>query len=110
LKLDVYYIEGTENSIVYEDQHEGYDYKKGRYSLRKFRLRGKTNELIIQQFKDGAYITPYENLRIQFHGLPFDIKSIEVDNEKVDAESVKLNGNNNIIISKDFTELHLTGG
>ncbi|AKA34014.1 glycoside hydrolase family 31 protein [Flagellimonas lutaonensis] len=109
LKLDVYYKDGTENSMVYEDQHEGYDYKKGRFSLRKFRLRGKPKELIVQQFKDGSYITPYNKLRLQFHGLPFTIKKIELDNEKVDLKSVKLNGNNNIEISKDFTELHLFG-
>ncbi|WP_343486736.1 glycoside hydrolase family 31 protein [Allomuricauda sp. d1] len=109
LLLDVYYKEGTENSTVYEDQHDGYDYKKGRFSLRNFRLKGKPNELIIQQFKDGSYITPYETFKLQFHGLPFKIKTIEVDNEVVDLKSVKLNGNNSIQISKDFTELHIIG-
>lgn len=109
LKLDVYFKEGSENSLVYEDQQEGYDYKKGRYSLRKFRMRGKPNELIVQQFKDGSFITPYDTLKLQFHGLPFKIGEIEVDNEKVDFKSVKLNGNNSIQISKDFTELHIMG-
>ncbi|UJH66914.1 glycoside hydrolase family 31 protein [Allomuricauda sp. SCSIO 65647] len=109
LKLDVYYKEGAENSIVYEDQQEGYDYKKGRYSLRKFRLKGKPKELIIQQFKDGSFITSYETFKLHFHGLPFKIKTIELDNENVDLKSVKLNGGNSIEISKNFTELHLTG-
>ncbi|NJB70468.1 alpha-glucosidase [Saonia flava] len=109
LVLDVYYKDGIENSEVYEDQQDGYDYKKGRYSLRKFRLRGKQDELIIQQFKDGSFITPYKTFKLQFHGLPFSIKTIEVDNEQVEPSSVKLNQNNSIEISKDFTELHITG-
>ncbi|MEM9650160.1 MAG: TIM-barrel domain-containing protein, partial [Bacteroidota bacterium] len=109
LAIDVYYKEGIENSSVYEDQQDGYDYKKGRYSYRRFRLRGKENELIIQQFKDGDFITPYEKMKLTFHGLPFKIGVVELDNEQVDPKDIKLNGNNQIEISKDFTELHLFG-
>ena len=37
LLLDVYYKEGKEESRHYlDDAHDGYDYKKGRYSLKKF--------------------------------------------------------------------------
>ena len=109
LVIDVYYKEGTENSQVYEDQQEGYDYKKGRFSLRRFKLTGKKNELIIQQFKDGNYITPYKNFKMSFHGLPFKIDSVELDNEEVNLDDIKLNGNNSIEVSKDFTELHIFG-
>lgn len=109
LLLEVYYKDGVESSNVYEDAQDGYDYKKGRYSLRNFKLKGKENELIIQQFKDGNFITSYETFRFNFHGLPFKIKEILVDSEMVDLGAVKLNGNNNIQISKDFTVLHLIG-
>ena len=109
LDVDVYYKEGIERSSVYEDQQDGYDYKKGRYSLRKFRLRGKENELIIQQFKDGNFITSYEKIKMTFHGLPFKIGTIELDNEIVDLGEVKLNGDSSIEVSKDFTELHIFG-
>ncbi|MDT0540883.1 glycoside hydrolase family 31 protein [Croceitalea sp. P059] len=109
LKLDVYYKEGVETSTVYEDQQEGYDYKKGRFSLRKFRQRGKENELIMQQFKDGSFITTYETFKLQFHGLPFKIENIEVDNEMVDLKSINFDGGNSIEVSKDFTELHIFG-
>jgi len=109
LIIEVYYKEGIENSTIYEDQQDGYDYKKGRYSLRRFRLRGKENELIIQQFKDGGFITSYEKFKFMFHGLPFEIGSVEVNNEVVQPKDIKLNGNNSIEVSKDFTELHITG-
>lgn len=109
LRIDVYYKEGMENSIVYEDQQDGYDYKKGRFSLRRFRLRGKEKELIIQQFKDGNFITSYEKFKLIFHGLPFAIGKVELDNEEVDLKDIKLNGNNSLEVSKDFTELHIFG-
>jgi alpha-glucosidase len=42
LTLDVYYKEGKEKSVVYEDGQDGYDYKKRRYSFCHFiRLEGK---------------------------------------------------------------------
>ncbi|MEX0288613.1 MAG: glycoside hydrolase family 31 protein [Flavobacteriaceae bacterium] len=107
--LDVYFKLGDEKSLVYEDAQDGYDYKKGAYSLRRLQLLGKKNELIIQQFKDGSFITSYSNFKIRFHGLPFKISGIEVDNEKVALTDVKLNGNNTIEVKKDFTELHITG-
>ncbi|UOY05666.1 glycoside hydrolase family 31 protein [Muricauda sp. SCSIO 64092] len=109
LKVDVYYKEGTEKSTIYEDQLEGFDHKKGRYSLRNFRLRGKANELIIQQFKDGSFTTSYDTLKIQFHGLPFKISRIEVDNEEVDLKSVKFDGKASMEVSKETTELHVFG-
>ena len=107
--LDVYFKNGVETSTVYEDGQDGYDYKKGRYSLRNFNLKGKANELLIQQFKDGSFITSYETLKMNLHGLPFKIKKIQIDNEFVDLKDVKLNGSNNILISKDFTLLHIIG-
>ncbi|GMN11825.1 glycoside hydrolase family 31 protein [Croceitalea sp. MTPC9] len=108
LKIDVYYKEGLETSTVYEDQQDGYDYKKGRYSLRNFRLKGKNDGMSIQQFKDGSYITEYQTIKLHFHGLPFKIKTIEIDNEQVDFKSIKLNGNNSIEVSKDFTSLYIS--
>ncbi|MCM4165207.1 MULTISPECIES: glycoside hydrolase family 31 protein [unclassified Arenibacter] len=109
LVLDVYYKNGIETSTVYEDGQDGYDYKKGRYSLRNFNLKGKANELLIQQFKDGSFITSYETLKMNLHGLPFKISKIQIDNEFVDLKDVKLNGNNNIYVRKDFTLLHIIG-
>lgn len=109
LTLDVYYTEGAEQSTIYEDAHEGYDYKKGEVSVRNFKLEGKKNELIIQQFIDGSYVTPYGTLNLNLIGLPFQVKKIELDNVKVPLNAVKLNGSNSIEITKDFTQLHIFG-
>lgn len=107
LTLDVYYKEGKGQAKVYEDGQDGYDYKKGRFSLRSFKLTGKTNELIIQQHKEGKFVTDYDTITLKFHGLPFKVTAIELDNQ-LDT-SIKFNGEATLQITKDFTELHLIG-
>ncbi|PHQ56293.1 MAG: glycosyl hydrolase [Lutibacter sp.] len=107
LKLDAYYKLGKEKSQVYEDAHDGYDYKKGRYSLRNFNQVGKKNFFTIQQYKSGKYVASYETFKITIHGLPFKIKKVEVDNEEIDIS--KLNGAVTFIVSTEFTELHIIG-
>lgn len=109
LILDVYFKYGIEKSSVYEDEQDGYDYTKGNYSLRNFKLNGKKNELIIQQFKNGAFITSYNSFKINLIDLPFNIKEIEIDNEIVPINKLKPNGNNTIHVTKEFTVLHIIG-
>ncbi len=109
LKLEAYYCLGNkEVSKVYEDAQDGYDYAKGRFSIRSFSFTGKENEVIIQQHKDGSYITEYETMQIKLIGLPFKIHEIEIDNVVVSLESVHFDIENNIIVvPKAFTELHI---
>ncbi|MGB5170301.1 MAG: glycoside hydrolase family 31 protein [Eudoraea sp.] len=109
LTLDVYYKLGIETSTVYEDAQDGYDYAKGSYSLRNFKLNGKENELVIQQFKNGTFITSYETFKINLIGLPFKVKKIIIDTEEITLKSVKLNGSNSFEVTKDFSTLHLIG-
>lgn len=109
LTLDVYYKNGKESSQLFDDAHDGYDYTKGRYSFRTFKLTGKENELIIQQHKEGKYTAPYESFKLNIHGLPFDIKEIQLDNEIIPLEHLKSNGTSSMIIDKNFSELHLIG-
>ncbi|WP_298532126.1 glycoside hydrolase family 31 protein [uncultured Algibacter sp.] len=107
LTLDVYYKEGKEESMVYEDATDGYDYIKGRYSLRNFKLNGKKKELIIQQHKSGKFITTYKTFKLNLHGLPFKISEVEIDNEVIPFKDLKLNGDNTLVLTKEFTELHI---
>ena len=44
---------------------------------------------------------------MKFHGLPFKVSAVEVDNP-IDT-SIKFNGEATLEITKDFTELHLIG-
>ena len=107
LTLDVYYKKGKEPSELYEDAQDGYDYKKGKFSLRHFKFVGKAKEVRIQQHKSGKFITSYKTFKMRFHGLPFSIKKIRIDTEEMSFKDVKLNGDNTIVVRKDFTTLHL---
>ncbi len=107
--LDVYYKKGKEKSNLYEDANDGYDYKKGNFSLRNFSLVGKSNTLNIQQHKIGKFITSYETFKIVLHGLPFKILKIYIDDEQFLFEDVKINGDNILIVPKEFTNLNIIG-
>ena len=108
LKLDVYYAEDTIESRVYEDARDGYDYKKGRYSLRNFKLTGKVKDLSIQQFKTGTFETEYEAIKLNLIGLPFRIKKITVDNVAYDLNN--LDKEDKILkLPKDFSVVHMIG-
>ena len=109
ITLDVYYKEGKENSQYFDDAHDGFDYIKGRYSLRTFKLRGKKKELIIQQHKEGKYNTNYNYFNLVIHGLPFKIEKVLFDNEEIDLKKVKTNGNNSIKIDKNFSQIIIRG-
>ncbi|MGM8363698.1 glycoside hydrolase family 31 protein [Flavobacterium sp. ARAG 55.4] len=109
LMLDVYYKEGKEKSVVYEDAQDGYDYKKGRFSFLSFQLTGKEKEVNIQLHKDGKYDTNYSNFKINFIGLPFEIKKIEIDNEEIIFDSNLFKQNQYLIVPKNFNVLHIMG-
>ena len=51
----------------------------------------------------------YKNFKIKLHGLPFKVSKIYVDNEEFKFEDLKVNGDNIIIISKEFTNLNIVG-
>ena len=108
LKLDVYYKTGKEKSQVYEDAQDGYDYIKGRFSLRNFTLIGKKDSLTIQQFKSGKYFTDYESFEMNFINLPFRIKVVEVDGERYDFKANQLT-KNCFVFPKEFSDIELKG-
>jgi alpha-glucosidase len=109
LTLDLYFKLGKEKSVVYEDAQDGYDYKKGRYSFLSFGTIGKDKELIVQLHKEGKYDTPYTKYKINLIGLPFKVKEVEIDNEKIAFDEIAFEINGFLLVEKEFTELHLIG-
>lgn len=108
MTLDVYYKNGKEDSELYEDANDGYDYTKGRYSLKKFNLAGSENKLILRIHKRGEYITEYKTFKIRLFGLPFEIDSIKVDNEYTEFKELQFQ-DNSLVITKEFTNLQIIG-
>jgi alpha-glucosidase len=78
--------------------------------MRSFKLNGKLQQLNIQQHKDGKYSATYKTMKLCFHGVPFEIQKVMVDNEEVSPESLQFNlKENSLIIQKDFNSLQLMG-
>ncbi len=109
ITLDVYYKKGKESSELYSDANDGFDYTKGRYSLRNFSLSGKSKQLIINQHKEGKFDATFQKFNIQFHGLPFEISEIYLDNEKMEIEPFDSEKGQSIRICKNFSQLHIKG-
>ncbi len=107
LELDVYYKKGKEKSQVYEDAHDGYDYKKGRFSLRDFTVIGNGKIVTIQQFKSGKFKTSYDTIKIKLIGIPFAIGEVLVHDEMSDASPVKIAADNTIVVSKEFSKIQI---
>jgi alpha-glucosidase len=107
ITLDVYFKKGKESSTLFDDAHDGYDYTKGRYSLRTLKLTGKTDELIIQQHKSGKFDAFYKTFKLNLIGLPFKISTIQIDKEQMKFEDIKVNGDNTMVVDKEFTEIHI---
>ncbi|ARV06410.1 glycosyl hydrolase [Polaribacter sp. SA4-10] len=109
ITLDVYYKEGKEASKLYDDAHDGYDYKKGRFSLRTFKVTGKKKEFILQQHKRGDFDAGYSKFNIVLHNLPFTITSIQIDNVEISLDTINVGKTQSILTNKEFTEIHLIG-
>ncbi|MGY8886273.1 MAG: glycoside hydrolase family 31 protein [Flavobacteriales bacterium] len=107
ITLDVYYKKGKESSTLFDDAHDGYDYTKGRFSLRTLKLTGKKDALIIQQHKSGKFDAPYKKFKLNLIGLPFKIATIQIDNEEIKFEDFDINENNMLLVDKEFTVIHL---
>jgi alpha-glucosidase len=105
ITLDIYYAKGKQSSQIYEDAHDGYDYIKGRYSLRNLKLIGSATELSIHQYKSGKYVAPFETLKLKLHGFPFKVSKVKIDKEEFDFDELKVKGENAIVVDKDFTEV-----
>lgn len=109
LTLEVFYAEGTETSKVYEDAQDGFDYKKGRYCLRNLRLMGRKDEVILQQHKNGTFVTGYEKLLLKFFGLPFEVTKIQIDNVFYELSDLDYDIEKKWLrVPKDFTEIHVS--
>lgn len=105
--LDIYYKQGKETSLFFDDAHDGFDYTKGRYSLRNFTLTGSENDLVIHQYKSGKFTANYTSFKLVFHGLPFSISNIEINNKEVPLNTLVFENENSFVIHKDFEELHI---
>jgi len=109
LELDVYYKEGKETSMLYDDSGDGYDHDKGRFSLKSIKLYGKNNKLSLQQHKTGDFDVEYKEVKLSFIGLPFRISSVLIDDESRKMQELQFNkSEQSLIVGHEFYSIILS--
>ncbi len=108
LTLHVYYKQGEQASVLYEDGGEGYGYQEGQSTTRRFKVRGTDTGLVLQQATEGAYQPTWASYRVVLHGLPFGASVFSTDGQP--AEGVQVTTETGltlpgVTVSADFTEL-----
>ncbi|MDR8392005.1 glycoside hydrolase family 31 protein [Aliifodinibius sp. S!AR15-10] len=91
LELLVYHGEEREESLLYEDAEQGYDYQDGKYRKTNFHFESKDNKINVKAEREGSYKPGYDEVEVIFIGLPFEPMKCEVDGEDVTIETVKRN-------------------
>jgi len=109
LQIDVYFSDEKTKSRIYADGGDGYDYKKGRFSLRTLEVVGRPDSLVINQHKEGDYDAEYQKFKLVMHNLPFEVKSIYVDDQRSDATVTKIGNTYELVVDKNFSQFHITG-
>jgi len=87
VEIDAYYLNGTEESIYYEDAHDGYDYEKAGYRLSKLINTGTGSNIIITQDIEGEYSAPYKQYAFNMIGVPFQINNFMCDGHNVSYDT-----------------------
>ncbi len=83
VEMEVYYHNGSEESIYYEDAHDGYAYETNGYRLSKFYNVGTDNNVIITQNIEGDFNAPYSSYALKMIGVPFEISKVMCDGNEV---------------------------
>jgi alpha-glucosidase len=82
MTLHAYYKNGTEDSQLYWDEGDGYNYEQGRYILHNFRLKGTARSLSITQEREGLMEPEYKTFRLVLHGMLYRSRVCLVDGQE----------------------------
>ncbi|QMU31641.1 DUF4968 domain-containing protein [Adhaeribacter radiodurans] len=110
LTLHVYHKNGAHESTLFEDAGEGYGYETGNCMVKKFATIGTSSSLSLQQTTTGTFLATYQTYKIIVHGLPFEITSVELDDQSIEISQIIKEEDSNIQIiytNADFRTLTL---
>lgn len=80
ISLHVYHLDGILESVLYEDEGQGLEYRIGQYNHLVFEVKGTLNSLRIKKKAvHKGYQADYKKYKIHLHGLPFNPNHAAVD-------------------------------
>jgi alpha-glucosidase len=95
LALKVFYSTQFVESELYEDAGEGFDYRKSKaFSVTQFSVSSTEDSFILSRYIDHTAYESDKNwatksgFEVEFIGVPFAVKSVEIDGEVVDFQLV----------------------
>lgn len=107
LTLHVYHGNSRYKTELYEDDGDGYDYKMGRSSIRRFTVLANNAQMRLLHYFEGYYNAPYKEFEIIIHGLPYKPRGIKVDGKLHRIERKSRKEKISIIVPKDFRRLEV---
>lgn len=96
LVLNVYYGGDRINSYLYEDAGDGYDYEKGIYNKKRFKVQSTEKSMKLSLKSNGHYEPDYSTYKLVIHGLPFTPSKVLLNEKEV--ESTEMNTENNTLV------------
>ncbi len=111
LTLYVYFKNGLEISELYEDAGEGYDYRTGNFSLKKYATAGNPSKFSLRQTASGNWKPTYQKVKILMIGLPFFAKSCVADGVAMPIKEIRLRERSiyTLSVGADFGEIEWVG-
>ncbi|GAA4010853.1 glycoside hydrolase family 31 protein [Hymenobacter fastidiosus] len=88
LTLHVYFKNGTQASVVYDDGGEGYGYEQGQRTIRRFTVTGTDQGLTLSQEIEGDYQPSFTTYQVVLHGLPFPLTAVMADGGAVEVTAI----------------------
>src|SRR5690554_5438725 len=105
LDLNIFYLNNHVESSLYEDEGDSFDYENQGYVNKKFTVKGTETSFEITQEVEGLYTESYKEYRVNIIGLPFELKTVLVDNKIIDFSQNELGCT--IVIGKRFKSMLL---
>lgn len=107
LTLHVYYSVNRNLSVLYEDESDGYNYREGKYSIKRFTVFGNRRQMRIVQFIEGNFETEYMEYKIEIHSLPFRPKGYSVDGKEYKLPARLKERNISFVAPKSFKRIEI---
>lgn len=107
LTLHVYHGNSRYKTEFYEDDGDGFDYKMGKSSVRRFTVLGNNGQMRILQYFEGYFNSFYKDFEIVIHGLPYKARAIKVDGIMIRIDKKQRKENLTFTVHKDFKRIEV---
>ncbi|MEO9968079.1 MAG: glycoside hydrolase family 31 protein [Reichenbachiella sp.] len=109
LTLDCYRPTEATQSMLYEDEGDGYNYMNTEGCVEKIFESSQENEQwVITQKKDGLFDPTYQSYQLKLHGLKQSPVSIFVDGVDLSGQIELTNSLPTLTISKNFEKIEIS--